>query len=116
MHELQKEILIRGLTLLKVGGRLVYSTCSFNPIENEAVVCAAIKHLGHSKVRLINAKKEVSPELKCRPGLLRWKVYHKARGKYHPAEWYSSFDEVPEERRERCKESMFHESYTLRNN
>lgn len=28
----------RGVEMLAVGGKLVYSTCSFNPIENEAVV------------------------------------------------------------------------------
>ena len=26
--------------MLKVGGRLVYSTCTFNPVEDEAVVQA----------------------------------------------------------------------------
>lgn len=35
---IQFRILKRGLELLNVGGRLVYSTCSLNPVENEAVV------------------------------------------------------------------------------
>lgn len=35
---IQYRILKRGLELLNVGGRLVYSTCSFNPVENEAVI------------------------------------------------------------------------------
>jgi len=42
-HPLQVDILLRGLKMVKKGGRLVYSTCSFNPIENEAVVAAALK-------------------------------------------------------------------------
>ena len=35
LHKLQLAILIRGLELLKPGGRLVYSTCTMNPYENE---------------------------------------------------------------------------------
>lgn len=41
-------ILQRGLDLLKVGGKLAYSTCSLNPIENEAVVAAVLKENGDS--------------------------------------------------------------------
>ena len=43
LHPLQVRILQRGLNLLKDDGLLVYSTCSFNPLENEAVVAEAIR-------------------------------------------------------------------------
>lgn len=33
LHKLQLQILKRGISLLKVGGRIIYSTCSLNPIE-----------------------------------------------------------------------------------
>ena len=35
VHRMQLHILLRGLQMLKPGGRLVYSTCSMNPIEDE---------------------------------------------------------------------------------
>jgi len=35
---LQKQILAKAITMLKPGGQLVYSTCTFNPKENEEVI------------------------------------------------------------------------------
>ena len=43
LHPLQIRILERGLQLLKVGGKISYSTCSLNPIEDEAVVASILK-------------------------------------------------------------------------
>ena len=43
MQRKQKQLLYSGLTALKPGGRLVYSTCSFAPEENEAIIAHAMK-------------------------------------------------------------------------
>ena len=53
VHRVQLNLLLRGLQLLVAGGRLVYSTCSLNPIENEAVVAALLKQYG-DKIRLLD--------------------------------------------------------------
>jgi 16S rRNA C967 or C1407 C5-methylase (RsmB/RsmF family) len=42
LHSTQLALLYRALQLLKPGGMVCYSTCSMNPVENEAVVAAAI--------------------------------------------------------------------------
>lgn len=42
-HSLQKRILKRGIEMLAEGGKIVYSTCSFNPVEDEAVVAHILR-------------------------------------------------------------------------
>ncbi len=73
----QVRILVRALQMLKVGGRVVYSTCSMNPVENEAVVATAIDRCGGmSKVDIIDCSNAL-PKLKRRQGLSSWKVMDK---------------------------------------
>ena len=42
-HPTQLDILRRGMAMLRPGGRLVYSTCSLDPLQGEAVVAAALR-------------------------------------------------------------------------
>lgn len=73
LHRIQCSILIRGIELLKPGGRLVYSTCSLNPIENEAIVSYALKKFGPDVIELLDVSAAL-PELKRRPGMTSWVV------------------------------------------
>jgi hypothetical protein len=59
--------------LLKVGGRMVYSTCSFNPIENEATV-AEILRVCKGAMKLVDVSNEI-PHLKRRKGMTNWIVF-----------------------------------------
>ncbi|XP_028755187.1 tRNA (cytosine(34)-C(5))-methyltransferase isoform X1 [Neltuma alba] len=98
LHSLQVLIAMRGLSLLKVGGRMVYSTCSMNPIENEAVVAEVLRRCGGS-VELVDVSNE-RPQLLRRPGLKKWKV--RDRGV-----WLCSYKDVPMYRRSAVLPSMF---------
>lgn len=37
-HKLQKEIVTRAASMLREGGQMLYSTCTFSPLENEGTV------------------------------------------------------------------------------
>lgn len=100
--------------MLKKGGRLVYSTCSFNPIEDEAVVCAALqKYI--KQVELVDVSGEISKDLIYRPGLTSWRVYYRPN-KEKEALWFTRYEDVPQKRRKTIKETMFSDAYTVYNN
>ncbi|KIN08628.1 hypothetical protein OIDMADRAFT_100345 [Oidiodendron maius Zn] len=73
----QVRILVRALQMLKVGGRVVYSTCSMNPVENEAVIASAMERCGGlEKVELLPSDDKL-PLLKRKLGLKKWTVMDK---------------------------------------
>ena len=78
LHPLQIAIAIRGAQSCTIGGRLCYSTCSMNPIENEAVV-AELLRLSEGSLRLLDYRDPThatsySHGLLSRPGFTTWKV------------------------------------------
>ncbi|KAK6373650.1 uncharacterized protein PV06_10281 [Exophiala oligosperma] len=78
LHSTQVRILIRALQMLKVGGRVVYSTCSMNPVEDEAVLAEAILRCGGDKFVELQETKDYLPGLKRTPGMTSWKVMDKS--------------------------------------
>lgn len=73
LHGLQLRILMRALELVRVGGTVAYSTCSLNPIEDEAVVSAAIRS-ANGTVELVDWPTTVLPGLVRRKGITNWSV------------------------------------------
>ena len=72
LHPLQLSIALTGARLTKVGGCMCYSTCSMNPIENEAVV-AELLRLADGSLELVDNRADM-PGLVARPGWETWKV------------------------------------------
>ncbi len=72
LHPLQLSIAWRAAQLLKVGGKMVYSTCSLNPIEDEAVVAELLRK-ARGALRLVDVSDKL-PGLKREAGLHSWDV------------------------------------------
>ncbi|KAF9428163.1 hypothetical protein BGZ94_003204 [Podila epigama] len=99
LHNTQVNILQRGVQMLKIGGRIVYSTCSFNPMENEAVV-AEMLNRANGSLELVDVSHEL-PELKRRSGISDWKVFTKE------GELVDRFEDVPETAKGKFYSSMW---------
>lgn len=99
LHGIQYRIAKRGLEMLAVGGRMVYSTCSLNPIENEAVLHRILSETGDA-VKLVDGRDFV-PGLRCDPGVSYWLPASKN------LQFYKSWDEVPEQWQTQIRPKMF---------
>lgn len=99
LHGLQLRIAVRGVEQLAVGGRMVYSTCSLNPIEDEAVI-AALLEKSEGSLELMDASADL-PGLKWMPGVNSWKLMTKE------GQWYSDWAEVPASRHTQIRPTMF---------
>lgn len=77
LHVTQVRILVRALQLLKPGGKVVYSTCSMNPVENESVVAAAIERCGGPEKVAIEDCSDKLPNLVRAPGMKKWEIMDK---------------------------------------
>lgn len=100
LHGTQYRIARRGAEMLEVGGRLVYSTCSLNPVENESVLHRLLKD-AEGALELVDGA-EFVPGLKYAPGLSNWELSDKNVDKF-----YKSFDEVPSELQTQIRPQMF---------
>jgi 16S rRNA C967 or C1407 C5-methylase (RsmB/RsmF family) len=88
LHRTQLMILSRAVELCEIGGIVVYSTCSMNPIENESVVAAALVKYRHCLE--LEDTSSVCPALIRRAGLHTWKV----RDRKDESKWYT-LEDVP---------------------
>ena len=82
IHPLQLSIATRGAAMLRTGGRMVYSTCSLNPLEDEAVVAALLRQT-KGALRLVDTT-GMLPALRRSAGKSHWLVLDKSGERSSP--------------------------------
>jgi len=67
LSTLQQALIFSGFKALKPGGKLIYATCTYHPLENEAVVSHLLEKFDNAVLESINVN-----GLKCEHGLEEW--------------------------------------------
>lgn len=98
LHPLQLRIALHACQMLRVGGRLVYSTCTFNPIEDEAVV-AEVLRMTAGAMQLLDLSDHL-PGLPRLPGLKKWYARDKVQ-------YYNTWEEASQNKAYKLTKSMF---------
>ncbi|GLH05793.1 tRNA (cytosine(34)-C(5))-methyltransferase [Gryllus bimaculatus] len=99
LHRIQWRILRRGLEMLEIGGQIVYSTCSLNPVEDEAVISRILKE-ANGAVELLDVTSKL-PGLKFVPGMSHWLPASR------DIKGYEKYEDVPEEWHQQIIPQMF---------
>ncbi|KAJ4428686.1 hypothetical protein ANN_25679 [Periplaneta americana] len=99
LHGMQSRILRLGVEILAVGGRLVYSTCSLNPLENETVMHRLLVDT-NGTVKLVDVSSEL-PGLKYKEILFHWLPTSSDMLDY------TSYNDVPEKWQTQIRPKMF---------
>ena len=77
---------------------MTYSTCSLNPIENEAVIGSILRKF-KGKIEIVDTSKAL-PGLQYRGGITKWRVKEKD-------EWYSKWEDSPQRRNSNKFRTMY---------
>uniref|UniRef100_A0A8C8MA41 SAM-dependent MTase RsmB/NOP-type domain-containing protein n=1 Tax=Oncorhynchus tshawytscha TaxID=74940 RepID=A0A8C8MA41_ONCTS len=94
---LQIRVAVHGVEQLAVGGRMVYSTCSLNTVEDEAVIATVLEK---SALELADTSADL-PGLKWMSGVTKWKLMTKE------GQWYKDWSEVPADHHTQIRPTMF---------
>jgi len=99
LHKEQLKITPRAVQLLNPGGLMVYSTCTFNPIENEAVVAQILRE--NPDLKIVDTSDKLQGLIR-EAGFTMWKVQDPVS-----KAWYKTFEDVPDTRAKLHGASMF---------
>ena len=134
LHTVQKKILKRALRLVKAGGVVAYSTCSLNPIEDEAVVASVLswankgycissdENSNDFRVELLEWPPHVLPSLFRSKGVKSWRVANyieeneleqsdKGVDDIPQLQWYKSFEDASSDNVPHATQSMWPPSH-----
>lgn len=98
-HGSQVAAISKAMSMVKVGGSILYSTRSFNPIENEAVVAELLRS-GGGAYELVDVS-SIYPALKRSSGCTTWKVLDEEM------ESVASWDEASEDQKRSLRATMW---------